>query len=53
MAVPAEPMAPALFRGRSSQVVARTPPENRRGGCQEAEQSFGVCNIRIRAHYTI
>ena len=35
------------FLGRSSPVVARTPPQTRKGRCSVAEQSFGMCNICI------
>ena len=39
------------FRGRSSPVVAHTPPRPRKGRCPVAAQSFGVlfgvCNIHI------
>ena len=35
------------FRGRSLPVVARTPPQPRKGRCPVAEQSFGMCDIRI------
>ena len=35
------------FLGRSSPVVARTPPQTRKGRCSVTEQSFGMYNIRI------
>ena len=37
------------FHGRSSPVVARTPPQVRKGICQVAEQSLGTWNIHIHA----
>ena len=34
------------FRGSSSSVVARMPPQTRNGRCQVAEQLLGKWNIR-------
>ena len=34
--------------GRSSPVVARTPPQAKKGRSPEVEQSFGVYNIYMR-----
>ena len=35
------------FLGHSSPVVARTPPQTRKGRCSVAEKSFGMYNICI------
>ena len=36
------------FRGCSLPVIARTPPQTRKGRCPVAKQSFGMCNICIQ-----